>query len=59
MNVPEPIRKLIADSVTHVFLLSITVVVLALISTLLIPELPMRERAKTLPKDALSAESHL
>lgn len=59
INVPEPIRRLIADSVTHVFLLSITVVMLALISTLMIPELPMRERSKTPPKDALSAETHL
>jgi hypothetical protein len=59
MNVPEPIRKLIAESVTHVFLLSITVVMLALISTLMIPELPMRERSKTQPKGALAAETHL
>jgi len=41
------------------FLLSLIVVMLALISTLMIPELPMRERLKTQPKDALSAETHL
>jgi hypothetical protein len=59
INVPEPIRILIADSVTHVFLLSITVVTIALAATLMIPELPMRERPKTQPKDAVPADTHL
>jgi EmrB/QacA subfamily drug resistance transporter len=60
INVPEPIRKIIAESVTHVFLLSLIGVVLALIATLMVPELPMRERlsaART--KDAVPAETHL
>jgi EmrB/QacA subfamily drug resistance transporter len=57
--IPEPIRKLIAESVTHVFLLSLLVVMLALIATVLIPELPMRGRAKPSPEDAVSAETHL
>jgi EmrB/QacA subfamily drug resistance transporter len=59
MNLPDPIRVLIADSVTHVFLLSITVVVVALVATLMIPELPMRERPKVPPKDAVPADAHL
>jgi hypothetical protein len=59
MALPEPIRVLIADSVTHVFLLSIIVVVIALAATLMIPELPMRERPKVPPKDAVPAEAHM
>jgi MFS family permease len=59
VSIPEPIRKLIADSVTHVFLLSLIVVMLALIATLMIPELPMRGRAKPTPEEAVSAETHL
>jgi hypothetical protein len=59
MDLPEPIRILIADSVTHVFLLSIIVVVIALTATLMIPELPMRERPKVPPKDAVPAEAHM
>jgi EmrB/QacA subfamily drug resistance transporter len=59
MNLPEPIRILIADAVTHVFLLSIAVVAIALIATLMIPELPMRERPKVAPKDAVPADAHV
>jgi EmrB/QacA subfamily drug resistance transporter len=59
VSIPEPIRKLIADSVTHVFLLSLFVVSLAFIATLLIPELPMRGRDKPSTEDAVSAETHL
>jgi EmrB/QacA subfamily drug resistance transporter len=59
INIPEPIRVLIADSVTHVFLLSLIVVIIALIATAMIPELPMRERPKTPPKDAVPADAHL
>jgi EmrB/QacA subfamily drug resistance transporter len=59
INVPEPIRILIADSVTHVFQLSIAVVLVALAATWMIPELPMRERPKTQPRDAVPAETHL
>jgi MFS family permease len=59
MNIPEAIRILIADSVTHVFLLSIIVVITALIATLMIPELPMRERPKVPPKDAIPADAHM
>jgi hypothetical protein len=58
IDVPEPIRILIANSVTHVFLLSLTVVIIALIATLMIPELPMRERPRTESKDALAADTH-
>jgi hypothetical protein len=59
MNIPEAIRILIADAVTHVFLLSIIVVVIALIATLMIPELPMRERSRVPPKDAVPADAHM
>jgi MFS family permease len=59
MNLPVAIRVLIAQSVTHVFLLSIIVVVIALTATLMIPELPMRERPKVPPKDAVPAEAHM
>jgi hypothetical protein len=59
MNLPEPIRILISDSVTHVFLLSLIVVAMALSATLMIPELPLRERPKVAPKDAVPADAHL
>jgi hypothetical protein len=59
IDIPQPIRILISDSVTHVFLLSITVVLIALIATLMIPELPLREQPKVPPKDAVPADTHL
>jgi EmrB/QacA subfamily drug resistance transporter len=59
LNLPEPIRILIADSVTHVILLSMVVVAIALIATMMIPELPMRERPKVAPKDAVPADAHV
>jgi MFS family permease len=59
INIPDSIRVLIADSVTHVFYLSIIVVVIALFATLMIPELPMRERPKPPPTEAVKAETHL
>jgi EmrB/QacA subfamily drug resistance transporter len=59
IDIPEPVRIMIADSVTHVFQLSMIVVIIALLTTLMIPELPMRERPKTPPKDAVPAEAHL
>jgi EmrB/QacA subfamily drug resistance transporter len=59
MNIPEAIRILIADAVTHVILLSMIVVVIALVATLMIPELPMRERPKVPAKGAVPADAHL
>jgi hypothetical protein len=59
INIPDSIRVLIADSVTHVFLLSIGVVVIALFATLMIPELPMRERPKAPPTEVAKNEAHL
>ena len=59
MDLPEAIRVLIADSVTHVILLSIIVVIIALTATLMIPELPMRERPKIPPKDAVPDDAHV
>jgi MFS family permease len=57
ISVPEPIRILIANSVTHVILLSLIVVMIALAATLMIPELPMRGRPKTQTKDAVPADT--
>jgi hypothetical protein len=59
MDLPVAIRMLIADSVTHVILLSMIVVVIALSATVMIPELPMRERPTVPPKDAVPADAHL
>jgi EmrB/QacA subfamily drug resistance transporter len=59
MHLPEPIRVLIADSVTHVFRLSIVVVFIALGATLMVPELPMRARTAVPPKDAIPADAHV
>jgi EmrB/QacA subfamily drug resistance transporter len=59
MDLPVAIRVLIADSVTHVILLSMIVVLVALSATVMIPELPMRERPKLPPKDAVPADAHL
>jgi EmrB/QacA subfamily drug resistance transporter len=59
ISIPEPVRKLIADSVTHVFLLSLIVVAFALIATLMVPELPMRSRAKPSAEETVSTETHL
>jgi MFS family permease len=59
MNIPEGIRILIAEAVTHVFALSIIVVVIALTATLMIPELPMRERSRVPAKDAVPADAHM
>ncbi|MEA3139201.1 MAG: hypothetical protein QOK23_1370 [Gammaproteobacteria bacterium] len=59
MHLPQPIRMLIADSVTHVFRLSIVVVIIALGASLMIPELPMRARPAVPPKDAIPAEAHV
>jgi EmrB/QacA subfamily drug resistance transporter len=59
MDLPVAVRVLIADSVTHVILLSLVVVVIALSATVMIPELPMRERPKVPPKDAIPADAHV
>jgi EmrB/QacA subfamily drug resistance transporter len=59
LSLPEPIRILIADSVTHVIFLSMFAVAVALVAILMIPELPMRERPKVAPKDAIPADAHL
>jgi EmrB/QacA subfamily drug resistance transporter len=59
MDLPVAIRVLIADSVTHVILLSMIVVVIALSATAMIPELPMRGRPTVPPKDAVPSDAHL
>ncbi|MBS0362507.1 MAG: MFS transporter [Proteobacteria bacterium] len=64
--VPEPIRVIISDAITDVFFLGIYVVAAALVVTLLIPNLPMRDRsmmgAQASKKDGetvIPAEAHL
>ena len=42
---PEPIREILSNSVTDVFFLGLFVVVAAVIVTLFIPVLPMRDMA--------------
>jgi hypothetical protein len=59
MDIPDAVRVLICDSVTHVILLSIIVAVIALIATFMIPELPMRARTTIPTKDAVPADAHL
>lgn len=59
MILPDPIRVLISDSVTHVFALSLIAVVISLLATLMIPELPMRERSKVPARDAIPADAHV
>ncbi len=59
MNLPDPIRAIVADSVTHVVLLSVAVVLLALLATLMIPELPMRGRPPASTKATLPTDAHL
>jgi EmrB/QacA subfamily drug resistance transporter len=60
MALPAPIQAIIAGSVTHVFLLSLIVIAISFCATLMIPELPMRERPKTQPKqEVISADAHL
>lgn len=59
MDLPEPVRVIVAGSVTHVILLSLFVVLMALFATLMIPELPMRSRSPQ-PKDGSpTADAHL
>jgi EmrB/QacA subfamily drug resistance transporter len=59
MDLPDAVRVMICDSVSHVILLSIIVAVIALIATFMIPELPMRARATIPTKDAVPADAHL
>ena len=44
MSLPADVQVIIANSVTHVVLLSLIVVAISFVATLMIPELPMRER---------------
>ena len=45
---PEPIKEIIATSVTHVFALGLIVVAIAAVATLMVPEIPLR--AHSAPK---------
>ncbi len=59
LNLPEPIRDIIVGSVTHVVLLSAVIVVLALLATLMIPELPMGPRAMKPVDGEPTPDAHL
>ncbi len=63
---PQFIRVIISDAITHVFFLGVYVVAAALLVTLLVPALPMRDRsmmgAQASKKDGetvIPAEAHL
>ena len=53
MSLPAEVQIIIAKSVTHVVLLSLIVVAISFVATLMIPELPMRDRNAAPPKDAV------
>jgi len=53
MSPPAEVQIIIANSVTHVVLLSLIVVAISFVATLMIPELPMRDRNAAPPKDAV------
>ena len=59
MSLPVEVQAIIANSVTHVVLLSLVVVAISFAATLMIPELPMRERKGPPPKDAVPADAHV
>jgi EmrB/QacA subfamily drug resistance transporter len=59
MELPPAVQVIIANSVTHVVLLSLIVVAISFVATLMIPELPMRDRKTPPPKDAVPADAHL
>jgi hypothetical protein len=57
MQLPDSLRIVIADSVTHVFTWSLVAVLISLLASMMIPELPMRERSKVAPKETLPADA--
>jgi MFS family permease len=57
MNLPEPVRMIVTGSVTHVILLSAIIIVIALLATLKIPEVPMRSFSP--PEQGPPPEAHL
>jgi hypothetical protein len=57
MSLPEPVRMIVTGSVTHVILLSAAIIVIALLATLKIPEVPMRSFSP--PKEGPPPEAHL
>jgi hypothetical protein len=59
MMLPAPIQAIVADSVTQVFLLSLVVVAIAFVATMMVPELPMRDRKSPPPKDEIPADAHV
>ena len=59
MSLPAEVQAIIANSVTHVVLLSLVVVAVSFVATLMIPELPMRDRRGPPPKDAVPADAHV
>jgi EmrB/QacA subfamily drug resistance transporter len=62
MSLPDPVRIIVADSVTHVIFLSLGVVLLALVATCMIPALPMKDRSKVVPPkgvEVIPADAHV
>jgi MFS family permease len=59
LNLPDAIRDIIVGSVTHVVLLSAVIVVLAILATLKIPELPMASRNPQPPEGQPTPDAHL
>lgn len=45
MQMPEPLKVIVTSSITHTFFIGVFVAAAALIATLFIPALPMRDRA--------------
>jgi EmrB/QacA subfamily drug resistance transporter len=59
LNLPDAIRTIITGSVTHVILLSLFIVLIALCATIMIPALPMRERVAAPKSETIPADAHL
>jgi EmrB/QacA subfamily drug resistance transporter len=57
MELPQAVQVIIANSVTHVVLLSLVVVAISFAATLMIPELPMRDRRTAPAKDTVPADA--
>ena len=54
-GLPEHVRAIITDAITHTFMLSLLVVTCAMVAILMIPEIPLKSRAKGPPPEAASA----
>jgi EmrB/QacA subfamily drug resistance transporter len=59
IDLPEPVRILIASAVTHVFALSLIIVVVSLLATLAIPEIALREKPRADSNAAVAADARV